>query len=403
MNAQAEVIDAIQGDTIKTSIGKVQGEIAAFDKIAAGIAAIEKAHPKDLAIDVTSTAGMKLAVTARAAWRDPRIAVEKARKAAKAPVLELGKQIDSFAGSLEARLREGEANYDEQIKAEETRKEAERAARAEAERLRISRHHAVIQYLRGIPADVAGAPTAKIASEIAQLEALDITDSLEEFQGQAQLAKDETLDKLREMQADALDREAEQARVKAEQEAAAAALAAERAELERLRAEQAERERIAAAAQAEEQRKAREARQAEERAQAARIAAEREAHEAEMRVQREAQERELAAQRAAQAKADAEAAAKRKAEEDEIAARMKALADEREAVAAEQRRQAQAAEDARIAEFARQQKALKQIQQAAPAMGDALIQWRDAEASKDKTALANARIARDAAIAAAGL
>lgn len=370
MNAP-EILESkpIEDAAIKTSIGKVQGEIAAFDKIASGIAAIEKAHPKDLAIDVTTTAGMKQAVAARAAWRDPRIAVEKARKAAKAPVLELGKQIDAFAGSLEARLREGEANYDDQIKAEENRKEAERLARVAAEQARIAAIHDRIQKdIVNAVHGAAGQTFARISQIISDIGAMVIGSEFEEFQGQAQLAKDETLDKLREMQADSLAREKEAERVKAEQEAAAAALAAERAELERLRAAEAER---VAAAEAE--------REAAEQEQAARLAAEREAHEAEMRAQREAQERELAAQRAEQARVDAEAAAKRKAEEDEIAARLKALADEREAVAAEQRRQEQIEAQKRAAAEA----ALNRIERAGPVLLAALKSVKDCGAWND--------------------
>lgn len=284
MNAQTEVLDAspaLETATITTSITKVQGEIAAFDKIAAGIAAIELQHPKNMAVDVTTTAGMKAAVLARAAWRDPRIAVEKARKAAKAPVLELGKQIDTFAAGLEAQLREGEDNYDKQIKAEETRKEAERAAKAEAERVRVAAHQDRITHdIRGAAAGAVGRSSADIEVILKDVVAIVIDASFEEFQGQAQLAKDETLDKLREMHAAALAHEAEQARIKAEQEAEAARIAAERAELEKLRAEAAERERVAAAERAE-----------AERIQAEELARQRAAQEAERLAKIEAQTR----------------------------------------------------------------------------------------------------------------
>lgn len=382
MSAQIEILDVIEPSAISTSITKVQGEVAAFDKIAAGIAAIEAQHPKDLAIDVTTTAGMKQAIAARAAWRDPRIAVEKARKAAKAPVLELGKQIDSFAASLETQLREGEDNYDKQIKVEETRKEAERAAKAEAERKRVQAHqdrinNDIVSAVRG----AVGQASDGIAMIISDIEAVVIDAGFEEFQGQAQLAKDETLAKLREMHAAAVAHEAEQARLKAEQEAEAARIAAERAELERLRAEAAERERAAA-----------EARAAEEKAQAEKLAAERAAQEAELRAQREAHEREMAAQRAAQAEADAKSSAERKRLDDEAAARLQEIARQQE----EQRAAARLAEEARLASEER-------VRNAAPAMADALRQWRNAEQSGDADELANARTSRDEALAAAGL
>lgn len=234
MTDQTEILEAkpIEDQAIKTSIVKVQGEIAAFDKIAAGIAAIELQHPKDLAVDVTTTAGMKTAIAARAAWRDPRIAVEKARKAAKAPVLELGKQIDAFAGTLELRLREGEDNYDSQIKAEEARKEAEKAARAEAGRKRIAAiQDRIANDITGAVRGAVGRPSSDIGQILGDIDAIVIGADFEEFQGQAQLAKDDATDKLREMQAEAQARADAEARVA--REAEEQRIAAERAELRR--------------------------------------------------------------------------------------------------------------------------------------------------------------------------
>lgn len=349
MNDQTEILEAkpIEDQAIKTSIVKVQGEIAAFDKIAAGIAAIELQHPKDLAIDVSTTAGMKAAIAARAAWKEPRIAVEKARKAAKAPVLELGKQIDAFAGTLELRLREGEDNYDSQIKAEESRKEAEKAARAEAERKRIAAiQDRIANDITGAVRGAVGRSFSDISKILSDLGGGVIGSEFEEFQGQAQLAKDDAMDKLREMQADALAREQEAEHLKAEQEAEAARLAAEREELARLRAEQAERERVAEEARQAQERAAQEARAAEEKAQAEKLAAERAAQEAELRAQREAHERELAAARDAQARADAEARAAREAEEQRLAAERAELRRQQEAAEAKAREERRKAEEA---------------------------------------------------------
>lgn len=99
----SEILDApAQATTsdLTASLTAVQGHVAEFDKIAAGLAALAQAHPVDVVCDVTTPAGMKQAVAGRAAWRDPRVAVEKARKAAKAPVLELGRKIDAFAAEV---------------------------------------------------------------------------------------------------------------------------------------------------------------------------------------------------------------------------------------------------------------------------------------------------------------
>lgn len=334
---------------IAENLDKVQTELAVIDKIDAGLAALEKSHPKNLACDVTTAKGMKEAIAGRAAWREPRIATEKARKAAKAPVLELGRAIDKRAEQITALLLEGESNYDDQIKAEEARKEAEKAAKAEAERARIQAIQDRIAELRSLPA-VGNVSSTTMASNIQALESAVIDTTFEEFQGQAQLAKDETLYKLRALHADAVAREEEAARLKAEQEAAAAALAAERAELDRLRAEQAERARIAKAEL-----------DAAEKAQADKLAAERAEQEKALAAEREAHEAELRAQREAQAKAAEEAAAARKAEDDRIAAQFAELARQREEAAAK----ARAEEEAKHA-------AEKRVRDAAPQMLAAL-------------------------------
>lgn len=342
--------------------------IAAYSPTAAALADLQHRF-KGVVFDVTTTKGDKEARGFRKELVGLRTGLEAKRKELKAPALAYAKRIDDEAKALNGQILELEEPLDAQIKAEEQKKEAERAARAEAERVRIAAIHDRIQKdIVNAVHGAAGQTFSRISQIISDIGAMVIGSEFEEFQGQAQLAKDETLDKLREMQSDALAREKEAERVKAEQEAEQARLVAERAELERLRAAEAER---VAAANAE--------REAAEKEQAARLAAERDAHEAEMRAAREAQERELAAQRAEQARVDAEAAAKRKAEEDEIAARLKALADEREAVAAEQRRQEQIEAQKRAAAEA----ALNRIERAGPVLLAALKSVKDCGAWND--------------------
>lgn len=365
---------------IRENIQHVETALSEFDKISAGLAELRQRHPVDVVIDVTTTKGMKEAVAARAAWRDPRIAVEKARKAAKAPVLALGKDIDARAAYITTALLEGESNYDDQIKAEEKRKEDEKAAKAEAERVRVEAIQSrIANDIRLAATKSVGASAETIAVVIEDVSAILIDESFEEFQGQAQIAKDETLDKLRAMHTAAVAAEAEAARIKAEQEAEAARIAAEREELARHRAEQAKRDAEAA-----------EARAAAEREQAARLAAERAEQEAELKRQREAQEAELRAQREAQAAVEAAQREERAKEERRIAA-------ERADLEARQRE----AEEARRAELAAKSAAEAKVREAAPQMLDALMQWQRADESGDKVELANARVSRDIAIAAA--
>jgi cation transport ATPase len=82
---------------------------------------------------------MEAAKAARAEIREPRFAVEKVRKAAKAPLLAIGRRIDAEAVRITEAILAIEEPIDGQIKAEEARKVAEREAKraAEVERLRL--------------------------------------------------------------------------------------------------------------------------------------------------------------------------------------------------------------------------------------------------------------------------
>jgi hypothetical protein len=122
---------------IRDNIGRVEGALSEFDRVAAGLAELNKRFPADVVYDVTTTKGMNDALAHRAAWRDPRIAVEKFRKAAKAPVIQLGKDIDSRAAWLTAELLKGEEPIHALIKAEEQRKHDEKLAREMAETKRV--------------------------------------------------------------------------------------------------------------------------------------------------------------------------------------------------------------------------------------------------------------------------
>lgn len=381
-----------QAHAISQSIEQVQGQLAAIDRIEAGFAALALAHPKDLAIDVTTAKGMREAVTARAAWRDPRIATEKARKAAKAPVLELGRAIDAKAAELTNRLLEGESNYDEQIKAEEARKEREREEKAQAEARRIATLQDRVNELRGAIPVCARATAAEILEHISDLVKVAVdAATFQEFQSTAEAAKAETLATLRRMHDDAQAREAEAARI-----------AAEREELARLRADQEAREKTE-----------RERMAAEQRAEADRLAEQRRQLEEQQRAILAQQQRVEAEAAAARRKADEEAAATRRAadeqarlEREEQARQLAAERAEVQRQQAEQLRQAQAAERARAdAEHARQVEAdaaRTRIRDAADVMRQALVAVRDAVDDETATLPADVRTVVDTALSAMG-
>lgn len=300
-------------------IPTVVTEIAEYSQTAAALSDLRHRF-LGVAFNVATTKGMDEAKKARQEVKGYRTALENKRKEIKAPALERCRLIDDEAKTITAALLEIEEPIDQQIKAEEARKEAEKAAKAEAERQRIAAIRTQIDTIKNHAAFAVGKSADAILKILSGVEGFEIGEDFQEFKPEAEQAKAETLDKIKALHEAQVQHEDEQARI-----------AAERAELTRLRAEAEAREREAAAARAEQERKDREARaeqerkdrearEAVEREQAAKLAAERAAHEAELRKQREAQEAELKAQREAQAKADAEARAAREAEEKRLAA-----------------------------------------------------------------------------------
>lgn len=332
-----------------------------------------EAKLKDLAakhadiVEIKNAAGREQCHGAMMTLANARVSIGKAGKAARddanafsKAVIAEEKRLIEIIEPEESRLRGMRDEWDAE-------REREKEAKAAAERQRIAVQQARIARIRDAVTFSADRSPAQVQEVIEDIEGTAVDATFEEFQGQAQLAKDETLDKLREIHAAAVSREEEAARLKAERE-----------ELERLRKEAAEREAAAAAQRAEEVR-----RMAEERA----------AQEAELRAQREAQERQLAAERAeadriAREKLAAEEAELRKereeqerklaAERERQAAEAKRLADERAELehqqreAAEQRRREEYARlEAEARELERRQAAFRTLQKAAPLLLEA--------------------------------
>lgn len=280
-----------------TDIETVTTALADFDKVAAGLAALTKTYGGVL-YDVQTTSGMEAAKLARQAVRKPRYEIEAIRKGAKAPLLAIGKRLDSEAARITVELMKLEEPIDAQIKAEEGRKEREKAERAAAELARVQGIHSRIDALRSLPIKAANRSPEQIAALIAEAEAIVIDDSYAEFIESARQAHASSVAALRGLHGMAVQQEAEQARI-----------VAERAELVRLRAEQDARNAVEQARQDEERRvreaedrKAQEAREQEAARVAAELQAERDRLDAIKREQEataRAESERLAAERAA--------------------------------------------------------------------------------------------------------
>lgn len=118
---------------MSTELTEVTKAVAEFDRVALGLASLREKYGS-VVYDVATTAGMTDAKAARLAIREPRYEIERIRKAAKAPILALGKKLDSEAAQITGELEKLEAPIDGAIKAEEERKEREKNA-AEQQRL----------------------------------------------------------------------------------------------------------------------------------------------------------------------------------------------------------------------------------------------------------------------------
>ena len=122
---------------MSNEIDQVQGVLTEFSRVEAGLAALREKHGNTV-YDVSTTIGLDAAKAARSEIREPRYAVESVRKAAKSPLVALGKRIDIEAARITSEILKIETPVDEQIKAEEARRVADREAKkaAEVERVR---------------------------------------------------------------------------------------------------------------------------------------------------------------------------------------------------------------------------------------------------------------------------
>lgn len=123
------------------------------------------AETVDVTYDIKTPSGMEVAKKSRALFRDIRTQGENERKAKKAPILEIGKLLDSEYKSIADEIEPYEQRFDADIKAEEERKEQEKAARILAEEQR----KAAIQTRMDI---ITQAPLKAIAMSSADTQAL---------------------------------------------------------------------------------------------------------------------------------------------------------------------------------------------------------------------------------------
>lgn len=203
---------------------------------------------RNVVYDVKTPKGMKEAVAARADLRDNgRLFLTRAETRIKGEVNDLKRVMATEVERLVAIVEPVEHAVNQQIKAEEQRKAAEKAERERIEAERIAKHRANIDKLKGYVERAKGQPIVSIEKAIEVLSGLPIGPEYEEFETEAKAARDGTVNALRAMV------EAERDRIQKEQEAArvAAELAAAKAELEAMRKQKADEMAAFAGQQAE--------------------------------------------------------------------------------------------------------------------------------------------------------
>lgn len=304
---------------------------------------------------ISNKAGRDQAHSAAMALKSKRVEIQKRAKEVREDAVAFQKAVIAKGDELAAIIEPEEQRLISLRDAWDEEQARIKREAAEAEQRRKAWHESQVASIRGVVLNAAGAAPEKLRGLITELDLIEPSEEIHaEYAPVVARAKAETLSKLLEMLAEAEDREAEQARIKAAQEAEAARIAAEREELARLRAE-------AEARRQEDERKAAEARAAEEArlaAERAELARQREEQEAQARAERAEIERQAAELRAQQEairkqQEDNEAEARRiereRAEADRKAAEEKARAEREEAARAESKRLAEERERQRAA------------------------------------------------------
>ena len=216
--------------------------VSRFGAWRAGAAALVERY-RSVAFDLTTTKGYKDLTTAISEVRAPRFAAQNVSKASKTELSGISKAIGAeeaavaaFLDDTEKRLVALRDTHDEKVKAEKAE-----AARVDGER--IAGHIAKIATIKSFLARSQGLPSSRIALGIEQLAGQVYGPDWQEFAVAAASAQCETLEAMRSLHAQAVEREAAAALLEAQRVEREAEQARQAAENARVAAELAERQR----------------------------------------------------------------------------------------------------------------------------------------------------------------
>ena len=202
--------------------------------VSAGIAVLTEAYAGKV-YDISTTLGMATAKAARADIREKRYQIPKIVKAKKQELKKIGDDIQAEGDRIETILMGLESPIHKQIKDEEDRKETERAAKAEAERVRIATIMGAIEHVKAVAAAAARMTVDEIDMLYSKVELLPIGEAeYMEFRPMAQEAKVHALQDLTDLRNEKVALEAEALRITEEKALEDARIKAEQDERDRL-------------------------------------------------------------------------------------------------------------------------------------------------------------------------
>lgn len=171
--------------------------------------AATKANLATLVLDLSTPTKIKEARTLRQRLiGDPLATVRKVAAGIKSKMAATSKAVGAELEQIEAAYTEADALILPKIEAREAELEAERVEKARIERERVENLQAGVAKLRGYAERAIGQPSEKIAQAVAALIAMEFpADRWQECAAQAVLARDQTVEKLRTLQMQALEAE----------------------------------------------------------------------------------------------------------------------------------------------------------------------------------------------------
>lgn len=212
--------------------------VVAFDSVEAGLSELET-RINAAVYDVTTTAGMSAARLDRKECITIRGRAEDLRVERNAPRLAQARADKALVDKINLRVKAVEDRVDKLIKEDEAKKAAVKAEKDRLEALRKSAIVDRIDKIKDLPRiALDAADSLELEEFIAKVEARQLGTDFAEFLPDAQAAKTEAVTKLNEMLVSLKAKEAEAARVKAENEAEAARLEEQRIQQEKDKAEQ---------------------------------------------------------------------------------------------------------------------------------------------------------------------